>query len=204
MTQRATGRPVLQSICHAIVGRIRSGAAFSVSIVANPVWLVSDWRATGASVIAFMSAPPDPSSTGEYWRSSPTALCPESQGATAKVRRTTTLWFPSFVRAPRQPDSWASEWQETAMDRGASSQSPRGTTHTAMSSGHRSLRFSPCDGGRGELTKKEAERSEMLQTKCGCNASRRPRSSQSSTQDVRAFNQEYRAFHSGLLHTPSC
>jgi hypothetical protein len=34
--------------CHAIVGRVRSGAAFSMSIVANPVWLVSDWRATGA------------------------------------------------------------------------------------------------------------------------------------------------------------
>jgi hypothetical protein len=77
MTQRATGRPV----CRHLPYHRRS---FSVSIVASPVWLVSNRRTTGTSIIAFMSVPPDPSSTGEYRRSSPTVLCPESQGAPEK------------------------------------------------------------------------------------------------------------------------
>ena len=54
---------------------------------------------------------------------------PEFRRRTREVRRTTTLWFPSFVRVPRRPDTWASEWQETAMDRGPSSQPPLRTTH---------------------------------------------------------------------------
>ena len=44
--QLATGRPVFPSIRHVIVGRIRSGAALPMSIVANPIRLVSDWRAS--------------------------------------------------------------------------------------------------------------------------------------------------------------
>jgi hypothetical protein len=57
MTQRMTGRPFVLSICHVIVGRVRSTANPAAEIVAKPLWRIGVAQTKCGLVTVFVSAP---------------------------------------------------------------------------------------------------------------------------------------------------